>query len=240
MMTHDDKLAHISKAIGCRSLSWYRKMACHLFKGVSLEGKAVLEVGCGRGTYALWAAVHGAKSVLGIEPEAHGSTEGTLGTFRKLVDELDLSPTVEARDAILDQLTPADGPFDIVVMYNVINHLDESAVRTLGEDEQSVASYQRILAHLRSILSDDAVVIIADCARSNFWGSLGLRSPFAPTIGWELHQDPSLWKRVFRAAGFEYTSLSWSPLYPLGFLASIGLVHYFTCSHFVLKFKTAN
>ena len=60
----------------------YRLRGNFLFERISLTNKHVLEVGCGTGAWAIWAALHGADRVVGIEPEAEGSSPNTLATFR--------------------------------------------------------------------------------------------------------------------------------------------------------------
>ncbi len=80
-------------------------------------------------------------------------------------------------------------------------------------------------------------VVVTDCGRSNFWNALGMRSPFARTIEWHKHQNPSLWAKAFECAGYRKADLRWTPLHPLGRLAANRVVHYLTCSHFCLRFR---
>jgi hypothetical protein len=86
-------------------------------------------------------------------------------------------------------------------------------------------------------MTSDSVLIIADCARSNFWSALGLKSPIARTIEWHKHQNPETWIKVFLKAGFHLQDLRWSPLYPFGWLSANPFVQYFAASHFVLRLR---
>jgi predicted RNA methylase len=63
-------IEYASTAVGYRSPARYVARARFLFDAVDLHGKRVLEVGCGRGAWVVWAALHGASHVLGLEPEA--------------------------------------------------------------------------------------------------------------------------------------------------------------------------
>src|SRR5688572_33447053 len=85
-----------AQSIGYRTPERYMARARFLFDSVDLQGKRVLDVGCGNGAWAIWTAIHGASHVLGLEPEADGASSGTLATFRKLVNELSLSDRVVA------------------------------------------------------------------------------------------------------------------------------------------------
>lgn len=193
-----------------------------------------MEVGCGRGPFALWAALHGAADVLGIEPEVEGSTSGSLAAFRAQVKQLGLT-NIRATNQRLEELEDSHS-YDLIILFNVINHLDEDAVQRLHNDPAARQRYAPILAHLRRLLAPHGVLIVADCARSNLWGRLGLRSPFAPTIAWHKHQDPPVWKELFESSGFRLRDVRWSPLHPLGRLTSNALVNFLTASHFVLRF----
>ncbi|MCO5091030.1 class I SAM-dependent methyltransferase [Bosea sp. (in: a-proteobacteria)] len=238
-MTPDsmDAVAKVARDVGYRSADRYQARCKFLFDGVRLTGARVLDVGCGRGALALWAGLHGASHVLGIEPESDGSTQGMLSSFQGTIDKLGLGPVVKSRACFLEDITPSDGCFDVVVLFNVINHLDEKAVTSLHTSKDSAESYTKVLRHLRTIVADGGSVIVADCGRRNFWNDIGLRNPLMPTIEWHKHQQPKLWASIFEGAGFALHDLRWSPLYPLGAITSNWPVHYFTASHFTLRFK---
>ena len=230
-------LAYIARSTGYRSVKRYSHRCEFLFRDIPVSGRRVLDVGCGKGTFALWAAINGAAHVLGIEPESSGSTTGTLHRFRDTVAVLELGKMVTARAEYLQGLTPADGPFDLVIMYNVINHLNEGAVISLHCDEGAYEQYRVILRDFRQLMRKGGYVIVADCGRRNFWNDLGRKNPLVPTIEWHKHQQPDLWISLFRQAGFELHDLRWTPLYSLAVLTQNWLAHYFTMSHFTLRFR---
>lgn len=216
----------------------YRTRGQFLFAGIPLAGAHVLEVGCGSGTWAIWAALHGADRVVGIDPEAHGSSSGDFVTFQQTIETLGLTQKVIAHDHYLHELPVQQRPFDVVVMYDVINHLDERAVTVLDRDSVACESYVLVLQNLRSRMCTDGWVIVADCARDNLWVRLGLPSPLTNRmIEWHKHQNPEIWMNLFKQAGFQYFDLRWSPLYPFSQLSSNRLVQFLTYSHFVLRFR---
>jgi len=235
-----EALAYVSKLVGYQSLSRYRHRAQFLFNDMDFTGQRVLEVGCGPGAFALWTALHGAKHVVGIEPESAGSTQGSLQIFRKIIKDLSLGNNVSALNTTIEDLISYNHFFDIVVMFNVINHIDEEAVKILHKDTVATERYVSVLKQIKNIMATDGLLIVADCARSNFWVTVGLPSPFAHNIEWNKHQNPKIWISLFSKAGFIFKDLRWSPLYPLGFLTANRFAQYFTASQFVLRFKTGN
>jgi SAM-dependent methyltransferase len=174
---------------------------------------------------------------VGIEPEVEGSSERSLERLKKNIETLGLQERVEAQACTLQELSVSDYRFDIAVMYNVINHLDEDAVVHLHNDTSSKSRYIALLRKLHLHLKPNAWVLVADCGRDNFWPRFNLPSPFMPCIEWHKHQNPETWIDVFAQAGFSLFDLRWSPLQPFPTITGNRLIEYFTCSHFVLRFR---
>jgi cyclopropane fatty-acyl-phospholipid synthase-like methyltransferase len=229
-------IEHAAQSIGYRSPERYVARARFLFDSIDLRGKRVLDVGCGKGAWAIWAAIHGASHVLGLEPEADGARSGTLASFKRLINDLSFEDRVIASSDHLED-TAGVSPFDVAVLFDVINHIDEKAVVALHHDQNAVAKFVATLRQMKALLGRGATVIVADCGRKNLWNTFGLRSPLAPTIEWEKHQEPEIWISIFRQAGFQLLDLRWSPLYPFGRLTSNRLAQFATASHFVLRFR---
>ncbi|NSW52321.1 MAG: methyltransferase domain-containing protein [Anaerolineae bacterium] len=236
-MDQYQKLSKISERVGYINVGRYISRGNFLFQNISFEGKRVLDVGCGNGSLALWAAVHGASHVVGLEPESDGSRSGTFQIFQKLIYDLELNSTVEASRNTIQQLCGVQ-PFDIIISYNVINHLDEQAVQQLTVNYESVQKYLFLIEYFRALINEDGILIIADCARDNIWGNLGLRSPFAPMIEWNKHQNPEVWIDLFSKKGFKLIDLRWSPINPVKKLSQNRLFHFLTLSHFVLRMSS--
>jgi 2-polyprenyl-3-methyl-5-hydroxy-6-metoxy-1,4-benzoquinol methylase len=232
-----EKLTLVAKQAGYRTLSRFHNRANFIFNGLPLKGLRALEIGCGSGAFCFWLALNGAEYVLGIEPEADGCIAGSIKKFNEIQAGLNLD-NIEFRECFLENLSAPEKPYNIIIMLNVINHLDENAVQQLHRDEKARIKYVDMLKNLKQFISKDGFLIVADCGRKNFWNSLGLKSPFIPAIEWEKHQEPDLWINLFKKAGFELYDFRWSSIYPLGFLSSNRVVQYLTMSHFTLRFKS--
>lgn len=98
----------------------------NLFQGVNFKNKCVLDIGGGSGIYFYYAACMGAKSVVCLEPEATGSSKEVEDSFHKLNEILEYDNI--ARKTIAIQEYESEGKtYDIIFLYNSINHLDETA-----------------------------------------------------------------------------------------------------------------
>lgn len=233
-MENQAELNHISSLLGYKSPERYVARAQFIFDSVDLRGKRVLEIGCGKGALLAWAGLQGAAFVLGLEPEEDGARSGSSRVLESVVSALRLN-TIEIRATRLNDQFSSD-PFDIIILYNVINHLDEQAVKDLDKNPASYSTFLDIVKKIKTLTAKRGIVILADAARSNLWGDLGRTSPFAKTIEWNKHQDPTTWQRLFEEVGYKLLDLRWSHLYPLGKWSSNFLIHYMTISHFVMRF----
>lgn len=227
------RLAAAARAVGYPSAHRYRSRGEYLFRGVELRGRRLLDIGCGPGAWTLWGGLHGAAYSLGIDPEGDGATRGVMDRLRRSVTELGLDGRVEARPIGIEDLR-ASTPFDVIINYNVINHISEAHTQTLHEPE-SQAFYVEALRGIRNLLVPGGVLITADCSRHNFFGRLGLRAPLARDIDWHKHADPHQWAALMRRAGMEVMDLRWSYLYPFTGFSPPGWLAYFLHSHFVLR-----
>jgi len=227
-----------ARLVGYANARRYRARARSLFRDVPLKGVSVLDVGCGTGAWAIWAALQGARKAVGVEPEAAGSTTGTLNLFRRNIRLLGLEDRLDAYGCTLQDF-PVKTRFDIIVLYAVINHLDEEAVATLDRDPAMERRYVKVVGSLRDKTTTGGTVIVFDGARSNFWDQLGLRCPFdwTRTIEWHKHQNPSVWIRVFEKAAFRASACRGAPIYPLGTVTTHSWAQYLTRSQFVITFK---
>ena len=180
-----------------------------LFKNIPLKNRRVLDIGGGSGLHSFYAACMGAKEVVCLEPETEGSRSGAGAKFRKLSGILGYD-SVRFEPVTFQAFDPAGEQFDIILLHNSINHLDETACINLLNDEPSKAIYMDIFSKLSSVASSGAKLIVCDCSRYNFFALLRIKNPFAPTIEWEKHQAPEVWVNLLSQVGFVNPRVRWT------------------------------
>jgi SAM-dependent methyltransferase len=206
-----------------------------LFDGVVIAGRSVLDVGGGSGLISFYAATSGASSVVCLDPVGDGSNPAMERQYELLETGVG-GPVVRVRQRFQD-LDPLEGRFDIVLIHNAVNHLDEDACERLPAADARQA-YTAIFSNLRSLLAPGGHLIMADCGRKNIWSDLRLPNVFAPGIEWNIHQQPEIWNELLLSSGFGVGRIRWDAPSKLRRTGQIVLGNrvggYLTNSHFVL------
>lgn len=227
----------------CSSRRNWERYIAYLFDDVSFAGKAVLDIGAGNGLMGVYAACAGAEGVICLEPEAEGSRSGMTSGFEQLRGALAIGARVEMLNETFQAFDPAGRRFDVVILHNSVNHLDEPACTRLLEDEGAVATYLGLFRRIADLCTPGARLIITDCSRYNLFGLLGRRSPFARSITWTLHQSPEFWAGLLGRSGFERPRIRWTTFNRLGPVQRLILGNrvaaYLTTSRFYLSMVRA-
>ncbi len=207
-----------------------------LFKEINFKDKNVLDIGGGVGLHSIYAACMGARKVICLEPELEGSSGGLNEKFSSINSELDLKNAYFIQETF-QEYEPSD-IFDVVILHNSINHLNENACIKLKKDKSAQEEYKKYFRKLFQMTQSGSKVIICDCTDKNFFNLVGLKNPFAPTIEWEKHQSPKVWVNLLEECGFKKEKIKWSSFNILGKFGNLILGNkffsYFLCSHFCL------
>ena len=210
----------------------YNRMKKYLdwcFRGVNFESKNVLDIGGGNGIYSFYSIACGANKAINLEPFASGST------LHKS-NNLDVLIKIETINKTIQEFETKD-KFDIIILHDSINHLNEQLFSEIHMNQEYFEKYQNLISKIVSLLKTEGSIVITDCGRSNFWGDLGLRNPFAPTIDWHLHQNPRLVLKLFSKYDFDF-NLRWSPFKDLELLENSFFgekTSYFLQSHYNIQ-----
>lgn len=210
----------------------------YLFQDVSFDGRSMLDVGGGSGLFSCYAAFMGAKPVVCLEPELQGSNKGISHKLAKLCDSLPPQIRITPLGITFQDFDTGVQTFDIILLHNSINHLDEEACINLQHSYDARKRYQIIFQKLSELPTPGGKVIIADCSRYNFWHLIGLRNPLVPTIEWHKHQSPEYWSSLLYGFGFVNPRVRWASPSIFGRIGRLFLgnrvASYLTTSHFCL------
>jgi SAM-dependent methyltransferase len=129
--------------------------------------------------FSFYAAAAGAREVLCLEPEGQGGSIGMNEQFHRL-QRLTGFHNVRLEHAMLQTFEPTPASFDVVLLHNSVNHLDEAMVPLLhrdgaagGEDARDV--YRSLFRRVADALVPAGHLVLTDCARDNLFPRLGLR-----------------------------------------------------------------
>ncbi|WP_167768513.1 methyltransferase domain-containing protein [Haloarcula amylovorans] len=181
----------------------------YLFQGITLRDKDVLEIGAGSGAISELLVKHGASKVVALEPEAAGSDYKGV-SFRRLKNRANKYENINALNQAFQDFVIKD-QFDLVVLHNSINHLNENLVTRIHNDKVAWDRYQNLIDKIFEVTAQQGKVVVCDSARSTFWTPFDI-SPVS-NIEWEKHQNPDLWVSIFRESGFEYIQKDWTPVF---------------------------
>lgn len=214
-----------------------------VFNGVPLEGVDLLDVGGGAGLHSFYAALNGAHEVVCLEPGGSGAL-AEYGRSAPLQGVGGHDATLQFFPMTLQEFDAKNRKFDVILLNNSVNHLDEQACMKLPSDTVSIESYGSLFEKLAALSNDGATIIITDCSSKNFFGILGVKSPFAPTIEWEKHQQATVWTGFLHNAGFTDVKIQWLVPQRLGPLGQSLLGHrvgcFFLSSYFRLTARKAD
>lgn len=210
-----------------------------LFGGVSFNGKNVLDIGSGYGLFTCYMALKGSKKVVALEPEFDGGVNDMIDTAKTLFKKFELQ-NIELKNELFQDLE-FDELFDVILLHNCINHLNEEACVVLKKDTDAQKEFQSYFDKLYKLTKSNGQVLITDSSRSNFFGDLDLKNPIAPTIEYHKHQNAKIWQSFAVKAGFSIERVTYTPLYVLGKIGAIlsanRLISYIGLSSFKLVLK---
>ncbi len=188
----------------------YKKFCRNMFADIDFRGKNVLEIGCGKGMMCLWAKIHGANRVVGLEPMAEGWYDSAkcFKDFSTMVGEVGLE-NIEMVPARLEEYRPSHDYFDIVLSFASINHLDEQSCIELRRSAIAHDRYVDLFDQVRDLMPECGKLLVVDATNRSFFSDLRVRNPFNPHIEWFKHQPPECWAQLLSECGFTNPRISW-------------------------------
>ena len=132
----------------------------------------------------------------------------------------------------VDKLTDPN-VFHISVMHFTINHIGQDILEDILCNNEAYIDYVSRFKTILDRLSSGGILIVSDCGSRNIFGQIGLKSPFAPSIDWDLHCAPGVWQQMIEDLGFSNIKTQWTARREFGFLE-----RFFLSINYVLIFLT--
>lgn len=237
-----ESLRKIGKEKGFWSNGFGYKHQCNqIFQKIDFHGRSMLEIGCGKGIFCVWASIHGAKHVVGLEPLVDGSFDTTkcYQGFDDIRNQLQLN-NIEMLSYRLQDYKCMENYFDIVLSVASINHLDEESCIHIRESIEARKAYLSIFQHINKIMKNNGKLIIIDASNRNFFSDIRVENPFTPSVEWSKHQSPEYWVKLLSECGFIEPKISWLSGRILRYLGKYTInkaISYYIDSYFRLEMR---
>lgn len=235
--------AEVAPLSGLTRVAGYdRYFADLIFDGVPLAGKRVLDVGGGTGIGSFWAVLAGgAESALVLEPSMDGSPTDVHRKFADMAEAAGTGDRVQLLPIVLEDLDPALGAFDVVLLHQSINHIGEAYVADLPHSLAGQQHYHAFFDVLAERTAPGGTLIVMDSSNRNLFGDIGRRSPLLPTVDFRMHQPPEQWSGMLAYHGFVEERITWLTRREAGMLGTTmlrnKLASYLSTSFFVLQMR---
>jgi len=206
-------------------------------KDLSLEGKEVLEIGCGRGSFSLYMALWGnAKKVLALDESAgFGADETHLRRLEETVRNHSIL-NVETMKASINTTAFPKERFDVIVANFSLHHVIRSSWFP-PENEKAQKELLELCTALKACLRKNGTLVLREMSRMNFWRFMPYRWKMSH-IDWEIHPTLKEWLLVLNQTGFKDVSYEFLTPYFLStwpsFVVRNRLANFFFSSTFYL------
>jgi SAM-dependent methyltransferase len=195
-----------------RSFDHLVRRCRELLHGEDVEGRTLLEVGAGRGFFALYTVVcRSAARVTALdEYGGHGAPESSRETLLRMREALGLEDRIEVVVSDFLEWEP-QRRFDLVFFTNVLHHIAETR-RPLSRDPEQWARARDALRRVRRTLAPGGRVVIQELSCRNYCLLPKYRRAMR-NVRRETKQPASEWARALAAEGFAGVAVRYR--YPL-------------------------
>ena len=207
------------------------------FQSFSLQGRDILDFGCGTGLFSLYAILIGeAKSVLSIDEfEGRGSSEKNFDRLQIILRKFKLTNRIHLVKANGMTYDFKDRQFDIIYFAYVCHHLFPKSDR---DDRNAISSFFK---KMKRLLKPRGSIIIREVMRRNITEHFPPRIKIFP-VRWETKRNDMEWKGLLYKAGFTSVSTRfYVPYYlyyfPFKLILNNKVASYFLTSRYVLECK---
>lgn len=154
------------------------------FKGIDLDRKRILDIGCGRGyiSLALAALFENIEVTAVDEYEGVGHDKDNYNFLRGIIEQYDIN-NINLRKMDFLKNDFGDKKFDIIVANHSLHHMVR-ANGNISTDYHVETAWIDLLKEIRRVLKDNGVVILQESTRNSIWRIVPLRFRY---VDWKIH-----------------------------------------------------
>jgi SAM-dependent methyltransferase len=170
--------------------------------GITTAGRRILEIGSGRGSFALFLAlIGGAGKVVALdEAQGCGADKMLFRQIENILREYSIH-NLEPLQADIANVGFPDKSFDLIVANFSLHH----AIRSSGFIFKDVTAREEglhIFNKIHACLADNGMLVLREMSRMNFWRFLPYKWKMAH-IDWNTHSTLPEWIWLVEKSGFK-------------------------------------
>ena len=171
-------------------------------KGISLMGKKVLEIGCGRGAFSIYMALLGnAEKVIALdEAEGFGSDGRYFHQLGEIIHKYAIS-NLDTRKADITKTSFPENTLDLIVANFSIHHVIRSS-GYIFKDTKAQKDIINLFESLNRYLKEGGQIVLREMSRINFWRFIPYQWKMSH-IDWEIHPTLKEWLWVLTTSGLK-------------------------------------
>ncbi len=171
--------------------------------GIALAGKTVLEIGCGRGAFAVYMALAGgASKVVALdEAEGFGAVKENLSYLQAIIHRYELETIITMKADIAASALFPDEYYDLIAA-NFSLHHSLPAHRIRSSKDEGQCELVKLFIHLNHYLKTGGDIVLREMSGINFWRYMPYKWKMGH-IDWNVHPSLSKWLAAMQNAGFK-------------------------------------
>ncbi|MFQ5328470.1 MAG: class I SAM-dependent methyltransferase [Thermodesulfobacteriota bacterium] len=197
------------------SIDTYEHIASYYIDEVPLNGKRLLDIGCGNGLMlSTNCIVAKPKLAVGIDNyQGEGSPTSDYHFAKKVQSRLSL-PCLKLLLGDAFKLPFHENTFDMIYVSHCLHHIYESRVRLRKAEESATNSLTALLGDIYTTLADDGVAVVAEVPRYSIQ-RFGRLFGLLKDTDFQTKQEPRDWIYALKKAGFKRFRVKYHTPYPL-------------------------
>lgn len=219
------------------SVENYKYIASYYLEKISLNGKRILDIGCGNGLLlSTNALIANPELAVGIDSyKGEGSPLTDYDFILNLHVTLNLpNLKILVGDALRYPLK--EKTFDVIFASHFLHHVYISTKRLRYEEEGNLAEILNLLTNIYNSLSDDGVLVVVEVPR--FTGlRFGKVLELCKDTDFHTKQEPDDWIHILKRSGFKNFRIVFHTPYPFRRfkrLLSSRILRYLLCGQYYI------